>query len=223
MSNDERLVRIATGLGERGRGSDERRATDRHRQRDAPIAGRSSQPPSSSASARRLPRREPAGPRPVSSSDRSEPNASRYRSTSSSVAGTGHVGPAPDDGFPHPAVRQVDPREQRERMSFAAYASSAFRGMAGANVTPDRGQNRCVVHGSPASRMAFSMPSARRAAQHVRVDVRVVGQHRPHRRPRGRPSRAGCRTASRRSRCASFSSNRPSGRCRMSATASIMP
>ena len=107
-------------------------------------------------------------------------------------------------------------------MSFAASASSALRGIAGANVTPERGQNRCAVQGSPASLIVFSMPSASRApntcvrsyASSVSTSPIVA---------RAAAIESGFPNSVPPVATASFSSERPAGRSRMSATASVIP
>ena len=87
--------RIAPELGERGGGGHEHRRRSPPPPR-APIAGRSSHRPPSSCSFRLAKATASrAGRSQAVRSAISESNAARYRSTSSSVAGTAHVGPAP--------------------------------------------------------------------------------------------------------------------------------
>ena len=113
----------------------------------------------------------------------SEPYAATYRSTSSSVAGTGARGARSDDGVPDPAVRQVDARSgARAGCPSPRMASSAFRGIAGANVSPTAARSGAWSRAVRRRGSLFSMPSASRRAQHVRVDVRLVGEDLAHRR-----------------------------------------
>ena len=56
-----------------------------------------------------------------------------------------------DDGVPDAPVGEVDAHQRRSGTSKVSIASVAVRGMAGLNDNPLRGQNRWVVHASPAA------------------------------------------------------------------------
>ena len=142
-------------------------------------------PPPDRSLSQRLPEADVAGPRP-SAPAISEPNASRYRSTSSSVAGTEQVGPAPTIASHTPRFARYTREREREQ--------DVLRRVRLERVPRHRRRERHARArpepvrrpGEPGVADRLLDAVGEPGAQHVRVGVGLVGQDLAHRRARRR-------------------------------------